>query len=74
MEVETVRVQILPDGRMDTKNAAAYVGVSVNHLEKMRWKGSGPRFVKLGAKRVFYFKEDLDVWIRSGLQNERRKK
>lgn len=74
MEVDTVRVQILPDGRMDTKNAAAYVGVSVNHLEKMRWKGSGPRFVKLGAKRVFYFKDDLDVWIRSGLQNERRKK
>jgi hypothetical protein len=33
-------------------------------LAKWRWKGVGPRYVKLGAK-VLYRPEDLDAWISS---------
>lgn len=57
-------VAVLPDGRMDTKNAARYLGLKEKTLAMMRSAGEGPGFVKRG--RVFYFKEDLDVWIQAG--------
>ena len=59
--LEQVRVEIFPDGRLDTANAALYLGLSVKTLASMRCSGSGPRFVKRG--RIFYFREDLDAWM-----------
>lgn len=55
---------IYPDGRLDTVNAAEYLGLSVKTLAMMRSEGRGPMFVKRG--RVFYFKSDLDHWIEAG--------
>jgi len=55
-------VVMLPDGRMDAKNAATYCGLSVKTLAMKRCDGNGPKFVKLG--RVFYFRDDLDEWLR----------
>ena len=55
-------VVMLPDGRMDAKNAATYCGLSVKTLAMKRCDGNGPKFVKLG--RGFYFGDDLDEWLR----------
>lgn len=56
-----------PDGRMDTKNASLYLGVSVKTMAQWRYKGEGPPFVKPTGNRIFYFQNDLDTWInRSG--------
>jgi len=60
-------VLVLPDGRMDTKNAATYCGLSTKTLAMWRSQGTGPKFLKLG--RVFYYREDLDVWLKSGVVN-----
>jgi hypothetical protein len=60
----TVEVVMLPDGRMDRKNAARYLGLQPKTLAMHASRGTGPHFVKRG--RVFYFKEDLDAWIQSG--------
>lgn len=54
-------VAIYPDGRMDTKNAATYLGLSVKTLAMKRSNGTGPKFIKQG--RIFYYKEDLDEWL-----------
>tara|TARA_R110000787_G_scaffold8607_27_gene29359 strand:+ start:9380 stop:9658 length:279 start_codon:yes stop_codon:yes gene_type:complete len=62
--IQTQSVVVLPDGRMDRKNAARYTGLSVKTLAMHACKGTGPRSIKRG--RVFYFKEDLDEWIKSG--------
>lgn len=51
----------LPDGRLTTKGAAAYLGLSVNTLANMRSKGTGPRFIRMG--RIFYYQSDLEDWI-----------
>jgi hypothetical protein len=59
--INSVAVIMLPDGRMDAVNAAAYLGLKPKTLALMRCDGTGPKFVKLG--RVFYFKDDLDAWI-----------
>ena len=60
--IETVKVQILPDGRMDCKNAALYMGNKEKTLATWRTQGKGPRFVKVGG-RVFYYRDDLDAEI-----------
>lgn len=59
--VETVSVKMYPDGRMDTRNAALYLGLEEKTLAMKRSDGTGPSFIKRG--RIFYFKEDLDAWI-----------
>ena len=59
--VTEVEIFVLPNGRMDTDSAAAYVGVAPKTLAMWRCQSVGPRFIKRG--RVFYYKEDLDEWI-----------
>lgn len=61
---KAVEVTVLPDGRMDAKNAASYLGLSPKTLAMMRCAGSGPKFVKRG--RVFYYRQDLDEWLIAG--------
>ncbi len=53
---------IFPDGRLDTRNASKYLGLSKKTLDQWRSDGGkGPPYIKKG--RVFYFKEDLDSWL-----------
>lgn len=61
VKIETVAVRMYPDGRLDTKNAALYLGLEEKTLAMKRSEGTGPQFIKLG--RIFYFKQDLDAWV-----------
>ena len=51
-KLETVAVRILPDGRMNARNAAIYCGLSDKTLAMWRSAGKGPKFRKIG--QVFY--------------------
>lgn len=42
--------------------AAHYLGLSANTLNKWRTQGKGPNFVKLG-RAVCYRQSDLDGWL-----------
>ena len=59
--IESIRIQMFPDGRMDGKNAAIYLGLKEKTLAMMRINGTGPYYIKRG--RIFYFKADLDTWL-----------
>lgn len=59
--IETVKVTAYPDGRLDAKNAAKYLGKSTKTLDMWRCKGEGPKWIKRG--RIFYFLSDLDAWL-----------
>jgi len=63
-KISAKEVVMYPDGRVDTHNASAYVGLSEKTLAMMRCNGTGPKFVKRG--RIFYFREDLDSWLNAG--------
>ena len=63
--VEQVCVRVLPDGRMTREAAARYLGYQVKTLAMWALQGRGPPSVKVGG-RVFYFKDDLDAFIRGG--------
>ena len=62
VNVEPVRVRILPDGRMDRENAARYLGRRPKTLAMWKLEGKGPPAHKAGG-RVFYFRKELDAFL-----------
>lgn len=65
-ELESKRqvVSIYHDGRLNTKQASLYVGLSVKTMAMMRSQGTGAKFIKRG--RIFYYQTDLDDWLNRG--------
>lgn len=57
-------IKSMPDGRMDTVNAAAYIGCKVQTLAQWRHEEKGPPYIKRG--RIYYFKDDIDAWLNEG--------
>lgn len=45
------------------KQAAEYMGITTGALSQMRYRGTGPKFIKLGNRTVRYRWEDIDAWI-----------
>jgi hypothetical protein len=64
IEKSPIEIEVLADGRMDAENASTYTGLSRQTLANYRSRGNGPKFVKCG--RIFYYKDDLDEWLRAG--------
>ena len=62
VEIEHVRIRVLPDGRVTRRDAAAYIGVTKKTMAMWALQGKGPRSVKVGGRR-FYFKDVLDAFI-----------
>jgi predicted DNA-binding transcriptional regulator AlpA len=50
---------------LTTNQAAAHLALGRSTLEKWRCAGTGPKFLRLGMRRVGYHKADLDDWIAS---------
>ncbi|CAN5283605.1 hypothetical protein BH11ACT7_BH11ACT7_36070 [soil metagenome] len=46
---------------------AAYLGTSTNQLNRLRYEGHGPQFVKLGHS-VRYRWEDVHNWVNGNLR------
>lgn len=42
---------------------AEYLGTTTGALAQMRYRGIGPRFIKLGAKAVRYSMTDVNAWL-----------
>jgi hypothetical protein len=57
------RIVMTPDQRMDTENAARYVGRSVDTMKAWRYRKIGPPYVVMGKRSIWYFKKDLDAFI-----------
>lgn len=49
--------------RISVGAAATYTGLAESTLNKLRMTGSGPRFLKVSARRVVYDTSDLDAWL-----------
>lgn len=48
---------------LDTRQAAAYIGMSKAFLDRDRWAGARIPFVRVGRRAVRYRLEDLDRYI-----------
>jgi hypothetical protein len=62
-DLDVVRVRVLPDGRLDRKNAALYLGRSPKTLAQSVQQGKGPLSHDIGG-RAFYYLEDCEAFIR----------
>ena len=51
------------DDLLSTAELAAWLGVSVQFLQTGRSHGYGPRFVKIGRRRVRYRRGDVLDWL-----------
>ena len=48
---------------MDPKEASHRMKLSVSTLAKMRCKGDGPPYIKLGSRSVYYKVRDVDAYL-----------
>ncbi|MDP6352127.1 MAG: hypothetical protein QF926_06460 [Alphaproteobacteria bacterium] len=64
VEIEPVRVRVLPDARVDRRNAAKYLGRAEKTLAMWEMEGKGPKSIKVGGRR-FYYIDVLDKFIRA---------
>ena len=51
------------EGKLKPVQAAEYLGLKPSTLAKMRVRGDGPTYAKLGRKIVIYEISDLEQWI-----------
>lgn len=55
-----------PADLLDENEAATTLNVAVQTLRNWRWKGEGPRYVKVGARLVRYRRSDLAAFVEAG--------
>lgn len=48
-----------------SEDAAAYLGIALPTLAKMRMRGDGPAYSKISHRLIIYQKSDLDAWLES---------
>jgi predicted DNA-binding transcriptional regulator AlpA len=46
-----------------TREGATYCGLAVSTFEKMRLRGDGPEFIRLGSRAIGYDLAALDKWL-----------
>ena len=51
---------------LNESEAAAFLSVSVKLMQNWRWRGEGPRFVRLGGRLVRYRRADLEAFVAAG--------
>ena len=51
---------------LDTKSAAKRLGLSHQTLEKWRYQGRGPRYIRYLSKAIRYRQSDIDAFIAEG--------
>ena len=54
----------MPNKKLNTQEAAAFLGIKPCTLELWRCKKKGPRYSKLGS-RVMYDQAELELWFAS---------
>ena len=65
MQIEEVRVRVLPDGRLSRADAARFLGLAPGTLANWDSRGEGPKSVSV-AGRVFYYLRDLEAFVATG--------
>lgn len=45
------------------KAVADYMGTTPGNLAQMRYRGTGPKFIKLGHRAIRYRWSDVEAWL-----------
>lgn len=52
-----------PEPLLPPTPVAEALGITTGNLAQMRYRGTGPKFIKLGARSVRYRWCDVEAWI-----------
>jgi predicted DNA-binding transcriptional regulator AlpA len=52
------------DELLTTEQVSEWIGYSTQWLEIARHRGTGPRFVRMGPKRIMYRRGDVRAWLK----------
>ncbi|MGG7307543.1 helix-turn-helix transcriptional regulator [Curtobacterium sp. AB451] len=55
---------------LTSQEVAEWVGMTPSALSQLRYRGSGPKFRKLGPKTVRYAASDVQAWIDAAGQTQ----
>ena len=56
-------------GLLDQQGASAYLRISPRTLENWRYRGGGPKYIRLSPRAVRYRLSDLEAWVLSCQRN-----
>lgn len=65
MDVDQIRVKVLPDGRVSRADAARFLGLAPGTLATWSSKSCGPRPRRVGG-RIYYYVRDLEAFRDTG--------
>jgi predicted DNA-binding transcriptional regulator AlpA len=51
------------DALLTEKDLAAWLGISLPSLQRMRSNGTGPRYVQISERRIGYRKNEVETWL-----------
>ncbi|MEM7517255.1 MAG: helix-turn-helix domain-containing protein [Planctomycetota bacterium] len=70
--LEKNRVRHDPPAVMTTQELADYIGMSVDRLHQFRCYGGGPKFVQPTQRIVRYRRADVDEWLETPWDGQKR--
>ena len=56
-----------PADLLSDREVADLLNIAVKTVQNWRWKGEGPRAIKLGKRAVRYRRADVEAFIEAGL-------
>lgn len=56
-----------PADLLSDREVADLLNIAVKTVQNWRWKGEGPRTIKLGKRAVRYRRADVEAFIEAGL-------
>lgn len=65
------RLGELPDGHyVSTEDLVAITGLSRSFFDKLRWRGGGPPYVRISARRICYRVGDVRAWLGTRIRTQ----
>lgn len=55
-----------PNDLLDEREVASILAIAVKTLRNWRWRGEGPRAIKVGRRAVRYRRADVHAFIEAG--------
>ncbi|MDZ4091636.1 MAG: DNA-binding protein [Arthrobacter sp.] len=55
----------MEDALHKPETVAEFLGTTAGNLAQMRYRGLGPKFIKVSGKAVRYRQSDIDSWLAS---------
>ena len=53
----------MSEGTATSKDVAAYLHTTEQGLAQMRYRGTGPRFIKVGPRKILYRWSDVQAFL-----------